>query len=106
MTQTSNKLFDDLAKLMTDAAGAAQGFRREAENAVKSQMERLLQSMDVVTRDEFEAVRAMAVKAREENDRLAARLAEIEKRLGIVPETKETETKATEGPPRAEEPFT
>ena len=104
MTQTSNRLFDDLAKLMTDAAGAAQGFRRDAEAAVKAQMERLLQSMDVVTREEFEAVRAMAVKAREENDRLAARLAEIEKRLGIASEAKESAATA-EGPPR-EEPFT
>src|SRR5262245_64570240 len=109
MTQTSNRLFDDLAKLMTDAAGAAQGFRGDAEAAVKAQMERLLQSMDVVTREEFEAVRAMAVKAREENDRLAARLIEIEKRLGIAADAKEsaaTEGAAkAEGPPR-EEPFT
>jgi BMFP domain-containing protein YqiC len=101
MTQTSNRLFDDLAKLMTDAAGAAQGLRRDAEAAVKAQMERLLQSMDVVTRDEFEAARAMAVKAREENDRLAARLGEIEKRLGIA-----AETQAEAGPRQPEEPIT
>jgi BMFP domain-containing protein YqiC len=101
MTQTSNRLFDDLAKLMTDAAGAAQGLRRDAEAAVKAQMERLLQSMDVVTRDEFEAARAMAVKAREENDRLAARLGEIEKRLGIA-----AETQAAAGPRQPEEPIT
>ena len=101
MTQTSNRLFDDLAKLMTDAAGAAQGLRRDAEAAVKAQMERLLQSMDVVTREEFEAARAMAVKAREENDRLAARLGEIEKRLGIAPETQ-----AAAGPRPPEEPIT
>jgi BMFP domain-containing protein YqiC len=109
MTQTSNRLFDDLAKLMTDAAGAAQGFRRDAEAAVKAQMERLLQSMDVVTREEFEAVRAMAVKAREENDRLAARLMEVEKRLGIAPQATEGAAKEgaakAEAPPR-EEPFT
>jgi len=72
MTQTSNRLFDDLARLVTDAAGAAQGVRREVEQAVRSQTERIVQTMDLVTREEFEAVRAMAEKARAENERLAA----------------------------------
>jgi BMFP domain-containing protein YqiC len=78
MTQTSNRIFDDLARLMTDAAGMAQGVRREVENVVKAQLERLIRDMDVVSREEFEAVREMAVLAREENERLAARLAALE----------------------------
>jgi BMFP domain-containing protein YqiC len=82
MTQTSNRIFDDIAKLMTDAAGMAQGVRREVEGVVRAQLERLIRDMDVVSREEFEAVRAMAVLAREENDRLAKRLHELEARLG------------------------
>ncbi len=78
---TQNRLIDDIARLVTDAAGAAQGVRREVETVVKTQIQRLLADMDVVTREEFEAVREMAVLAREENDRLAARLAEIETRM-------------------------
>ncbi len=83
-----NRLLDDFARLITDAAGAAQGVRREMETVVKTQAQRLLADMDVVTREEFEAVREMAVMAREENDRLAARLAELEARLqpGAAPE--------------------
>lgn len=78
MTSGPNRLLDELAKLMTDAAGAAQGARREFEAAARAQIERLLNSMDLVKREEFEAVRDMAVKAREENDALAARLAVLE----------------------------
>ena len=78
MTQTSNKLFDELAKLMTDAAGAAQGARQEIESMMRAQGERVLREMDVVNREEFDAVKAMASKAREENERLAARLGELE----------------------------
>ena len=73
MTQTNNRIFDELARLMTDAAGAAQGMRREIETLFKSQGERMLREMDVVSREEFEATKAMAVKAREENEALAAR---------------------------------
>lgn len=78
MTQTSNRIFDDFAKLMTDAAGAAQGFKKEAEAAVRGQAERFLRDMDVVSREEFEAVKAMAQKAREENEALLARVAALE----------------------------
>ena len=81
MTQTNNRFLDDIAKLMTDAAGAAQGSRREVEGALRSQGEKVLADMDVVRREEFEAVKAMAEKARAENERLAARLAELETRL-------------------------
>ena len=81
MPQTSNPILDDLARLMTDAAGMAQGMRREAETLAKTQIERLLSTMDVVTREEFEAVREMAILAREENEKLAARIAELESKL-------------------------
>ena len=81
MTQTSNRFLDELSKLLTDAAGAAQGMRREVETIMKAQGERILREMDVVQREEFEAVKAIAVKAREENDRLAARVAELEAEL-------------------------
>ena len=79
MTQTSNRIFDDLAKMMTDAAGAAEGVKREAESMFKAQAERFMNSMDVVKREEFEAVKAMAQKAREENDALKTRLEALEK---------------------------
>ncbi len=82
MNTGSNRILDDLAKLMTDAAGAAQGVRREVETAFRAQAERLLNTMDVVQREEFEAVREMAAKARAENDALSARLAVLEERLG------------------------
>jgi len=78
MVTTSSRILDDIARLATDAAGAAQGVRREVETVVKTQIERLLRDMDVVTREEFEAVRDMALLAREENDRLAARIAALE----------------------------
>lgn len=81
MTSGPNRIFDEFAKLMTDAAGAAQGLRTEVETAAKAQMERILNSMDLVKREEFEAVRDMAVKAREENDALSARLAALEEKL-------------------------
>lgn len=81
MTQTTNKIFDDFAKLMTDAAGAADGMKREAESMFRSQAERFLQDMNVVSREDFEAVKAMAQKAREENEALAARITALEAEL-------------------------
>lgn len=72
--QPGNKIFDDLSKLMTNAMGVAQGARTEAETAVKSLMDRWFADRDFVTREEFDAVRAMAQKAREENATLKARL--------------------------------
>ena len=81
MTTGPNRILDDFAKLMTDAAGAVQGVGKEVETAFKAQAERWLNSMDLVKREEFEAVREMAVKAREENDALASRLAELEAKL-------------------------
>lgn len=82
MSNGTNRILDDFAKLLTDAAGAAQGVRREVETAFRAQAERILNSMDVVQREEFEAVRDMAAKARAENEKLSARLAELEARLG------------------------
>ena len=78
MTQTTNRFLDELAKLLTDAAGAAQGMRREVETLMKAQGERILREMDVVQREEFEAVKEMAAKARDENEQLKARIAELE----------------------------
>lgn len=81
MTQTSNRFLDELSKLLTDAAGAAQGMRREFETMVKAQGERILRDMDVVQREEFEAVKEMAAKAREENELLSQRVAALEAEL-------------------------
>jgi BMFP domain-containing protein YqiC len=81
MPQTRSRFFDDLSKLMTDAAGLADGARREVDTALRSQLERLLAGMDVVTREEFEAVRDMAALARAENDRLRERIIALEARL-------------------------
>lgn len=88
MNSGPNRILDELAKLMTDAAGAAQGVRREAETAIQAQLERLINSMDLVKREEFEAVREMAAKAREENDALSARLDQLEKKLTAKPAAK------------------
>ena len=81
MTQTSNSLFDEFARLVTDATGVAQGLKREIDTMVKTQAERFLADMDLVRRDEFEVVREMASAARAENERLTARLAELEEKL-------------------------
>lgn len=81
MTQTNNRFLDELSKLLTDAAGAAQGMRREVETLMKTQGERILREMDVVQREEFEAVKEMATKARDENEELKARIAALETAL-------------------------
>jgi BMFP domain-containing protein YqiC len=78
MTTTSSRLFDELAKMMGNAAGAAQGLRREIDGLVKSQVERVLGDLAIVQREEFEAVREMAERAREENEQLKARIAALE----------------------------
>ena len=84
MTTTSSKFFDELAKLMTNAAGAAQGVRRELDALVQSQVERVINNLELVKREEFDVVRDIASKAREENDRLSQRIAELESRLGAT----------------------
>ena len=78
MTQGANPILDNISRLMTDAAGVANGMRREAEGVMRSQLERLVRDMDVVTREEFEAVREMAIRARDENEALRARLDALE----------------------------
>jgi len=77
--QTDNPLLDGLAKFFTDAAGAANSVRNEIDSFVRQRLEKLVADMDFVPREEFEAVKAMAAKAREENERLAARLTELER---------------------------
>ena len=81
MTQTTGRFFDELGKLITDAAGAVDGVRKEIEGIVRSQAERFLNGLDVVQREEFDAVKAMAQKAREENERLNQRIAALEAAL-------------------------
>lgn len=76
--QTRNKLFEDVSQLMTNAMGVAQGAREEAENAIRNWMDRWLVERDLVTREEFDAVREMARKAREENEALKARIEALE----------------------------
>ena len=76
--QSKNKFMDDMSQIMTNAMGVAQGAKDEAENALKGMMDRWLADRDFVTREEFDAVRAMAQKAREENEALKARLDALE----------------------------
>ncbi|MEQ1929340.1 MAG: accessory factor UbiK family protein [Parvularculaceae bacterium] len=80
--QTQSPFFDALAKAMTEAAGAADGVRREAETVMRGQLQRLVADMNFVSREDFEAVRDMARLAREENERLSARIEALEARLG------------------------
>jgi len=81
MPQTRGRIFDDLSRLMTDAAGLAEGARREVETLARAQLERLMAGMDLVSREEFEAVREMAALARTQNDKLEARIAALEAKL-------------------------
>jgi BMFP domain-containing protein YqiC len=82
MVQTTNRFFDEVARLMNDAAGAAQGMRREVETLFRNQAERILRDLDVVKREDFEAVKDMARLAREENEALKTRVAALESALG------------------------
>jgi BMFP domain-containing protein YqiC len=85
MTQTNNRIFDEMARLMNDAAGVAQGVRREFDTLFRAQAERILRDLDVVSREEFEAVKEMAQLAREENEALKARLDALEGKSGDKP---------------------
>src|SRR6202046_2404096 len=78
MTQTSNRFFDEIGRLMNDAAGAAQGVKREVDTVVRNQAEKILRDLDLVKREEFEAVKDMARLAREENEMLKVRVAALE----------------------------
>jgi BMFP domain-containing protein YqiC len=79
--QTDNRILDSMARFFTNAAGAAQAFKSEMETMMKSRLERLVSDLDLVPREEFDAVKAMAAKARAENEKLARRLAELEARI-------------------------
>ena len=81
MTQTSNRIFDEMARLMNDAAGVASGVRREFDTLFRAQAERILRDLDVVQREDFEAVKEMARLAREENEALKARIEALERRF-------------------------
>lgn len=80
--QTDNRFLDGMAKFLTNAAGAAQAFKSEMETMMKGRIEKMISDLEFVPRDEFDAVKAMAAKARAENEKLAARLAELEAKLG------------------------
>jgi BMFP domain-containing protein YqiC len=85
MVQTTGRLYDEFARLMNDAAGVAQGVRREFDTVLRTQAERILRDLDVVHREEFEAVKEMARLAREENEALKARIAALEARFAAPP---------------------
>jgi len=82
MTQTSNRFFDEIGRLMNDTAGVAQGLKREVDAVVRHQAEKILRDLDLIKREEFEAVKEMARLAREENEALKGRIAALEARLG------------------------
>ena len=82
MTQTQNRIFDEFARLMNDAAGVASGVRREFDTLFRTQADRVLRDLDLVRREEFEAVKEMARLAREQNEALEARIAALETKLG------------------------
>ena len=85
MAQTNNRFFDEVARLMNDAAGVASGVRREFDTVMRTQAERILRELEVVQREEFEAVKEMARLAREENEALKERIAALEAKLGGTP---------------------
>jgi len=84
MVQTTNRFFDEVARLMNDAAGVAQGVRREFETLFRTQAERFLRDLDMVKREDFEAVKEMAATAREDNEALKARVAALEATLTSI----------------------
>jgi BMFP domain-containing protein YqiC len=97
MTQTSNRFFDEIGRLMNDAAGAAQGVKREVDSVMRNQAERILRDLDVVKREEFEAVKDMARLAREESEALKARIVALEAKLGMSPATPDAGGLKTDG---------
>jgi len=96
MTQTSNRIFDEMARLMNDAAGVAQGVRREFDTLFRGQAERILRDLDVVQREDFEAVKEMARLAREENEALKARIEALETKSGAKHAKKSTSSAASD----------
>ena len=97
MVQTTNRFFDEIARLMNDATGVAHGVRREVDTLFKTQAERILRDLDVVSREEFDAVKDMARLAREENEALKGRIAALEAKLGISPAAPDAGSTKTDG---------
>jgi len=98
--QTDNRVLDGMARFFTNAAGAAQAFKAEMETMVKARVERLIADLDFVPREDFDAVRAMAAKARTENEKLSQRVAELERKLGVAPPKPPRTAGATRRPKR------
>ncbi len=94
MSQSPNRMFDEFAKLMTDAAGVAQGAKREMETAFRAQLERFMSDMDLISRDEFDTVKDMAIKALDEVEKLEERLKAAEERLAALDKNTKPEDKA------------
>jgi BMFP domain-containing protein YqiC len=99
MTQTQNRFFDEVARLMNDAAGVASGVRREFDTLIRTQADRVLRDLDLVKREEFEAVKEMARLAREENEALHARIAALEARLAANAGAPAAPSPSSEPPP-------
>ncbi len=97
MTQTTNRFFDEIGRLMNDAAGAAQGVKREVDTVVRNQAEKILRALDIVKREEFEVVKDMARLAREENEALKARIAARESKVGVSPRAPDNDSLKTDG---------
>ena len=97
MTQTSNRFFDEIGRLMNDAAGAAQGVKREVDAVVRAQAEKILRDLDIVKREEFEVVKDMAQLAREENEALKARIVALEAKLSVAPSAPDAGSVGTTG---------
>jgi BMFP domain-containing protein YqiC len=104
MTQTSNRFFDEVARLMNDAAGVATGVKREFETMFRTQAERWLRDLDLVKREEFEAVKDMARLAREENEALKERVAALEARFGQGGSGSPADNKPTTNQPPSGQP--
>jgi BMFP domain-containing protein YqiC len=104
MVQTTNRFFDEVARLMNDAAGVAQGVRREFETLFRNQAERFLRDLDVVKREEFEAVKDMARIAREENEALKARIAALEATVKEAKDATKEAPPTVKAAPAAQEP--
>ena len=104
MTQTSNRIFDEMARLMNDAAGVAQGVRREFDTLFRAQAERILRELDVVQREDFEAVKEMARLAREENEALKARIEALEAKAEKPATTTKSVSDAPPAAPDSTEP--
>ena len=99
--QSQNRFFDDIARVAAGALGTLSGVKGEVETRLREQLERILAGMDLVSRDEFEAVKAMAAKARSEQEDLATRVAELEERLAAVVAREMPESPSSDGSPPA-----